>query len=283
MIIAIPTGIKIFNWLATMWGGALRFPTPMLFAVGLVAVFTIGGLSGIMHASAPVDLQQHDSYFVVAHFHYVLVGGAIMGLFSGLYFWFPKVTGRMMSETIGKWHFWLTLIGFNLTFFPMHFSGLFGMPRRTWTYQEELNLETWNQLSTVGAFLFGAASLLLIWNVFRSARRGKTAPPNPWGAGTLEWALPSPPHHYNFPAIPEIRSREPLWDEAERAEVEAVTLAEPAHEPRMPSPSFWPLLTALGVALTWALLMTHLWWAPLVGMTFTAVTVFAWAFQPAFR
>ena len=146
MIIAIPTGIKIFNWLATMWGGALRFPTPMLFAVGVVAVFTVGGLSGIMHASAPIDLQQHDSYFVVAHFHYVLVGGALMGLFSGLYYWFPKVTGRLMSEPLGKWHFWTTMIGFNLTFFPMHFAGLFGMPRRTWTYQAELNLEIWNQV-----------------------------------------------------------------------------------------------------------------------------------------
>ncbi|MCJ7629093.1 MAG: cbb3-type cytochrome c oxidase subunit I, partial [Longimicrobiales bacterium] len=150
MIIAIPTAIKIFNWLATMWGGALRFPTPMLFAVGVVAVFTVGGLGGIMHASAPVDLQQHDSYFVVAHFHYVLVGGALMGLFSGLYYWFPKVTGRLMSESLGKWHFWTTMIGFNLTFFPMHFAGLFGMPRRTWTYRAELNLEVWNQLSTVG-------------------------------------------------------------------------------------------------------------------------------------
>jgi len=283
MIIAIPTGIKIFNWLATMWGGALRFPTPMLFAVGLVAVFTVGGLSGVMHASAPVDLQQHDSYFVVAHFHYVLVGGALMGLFSGLYFWFPKVTGRMMSETLGKWHFWTFLIGFNLTFFPMHFAGLFGMPRRTWTYLADLNLETWNQLSTVGAFIFGASSLLLMWNLFYSVKRGEKAPPNPWGAGTLEWSLPSPPRHYNFPALPRVRSREPLWDDEEREEVEAVTLADPVHEPLMPSPSFWPVVVALGVALTWILLMTHIWWMPLLGLAFTAVAVFGWAFQPAFR
>jgi cytochrome c oxidase subunit 1 len=283
MIIAIPTGIKIFNWLATMWGGALRFPTAMLFAVGVVAVFTVGGLSGVMHASAPVDLQQHDSYFVVAHFHYVLVGGALMGLFSGLYYWFPKVTGRLMSEKIGKWHFWTTMVGFNLTFFPMHFSGLFGMPRRTWTYQAELNLDTWNQLSTVGAFIFGAASLLLIWNVFRSVRKGEKATANPWQAATLEWSIPSPPHHYNFPALPNIRSREPLWDEEERREVEAVTLAEPEHEPQMPSPSFWPFLTALGVVSTWALIMTGIWWMPLVGFAFTAFGIFNWAFQPAFR
>jgi cytochrome c oxidase subunit 1 len=236
-----------------------------------------------MHASAPIDLQQHDSYFVVAHFHYVLVGGAIMGLFSGLYFWFPKVTGRMMSESIGKWHFWLTMIGFNLTFFPMHFSGLFGMPRRTWTYQAELNLQGFNEVSTVGAFIFGFASLLLIWNLFRSARKGEPAPPNPWEAGTLEWSIPSPPHHYNFPELPEVRSREPLWDERERREVEEATLKEPAQEPHMPSPSFWPFLVALGVAGTWALVMTGIWWAPLAGLAFTAFGIFNWAFQPAFR
>jgi cytochrome c oxidase subunit 1 len=283
MIIAIPTGIKIFNWLATMWGGSLRFPTPMLFAVGVVAVFTVGGLSGIMHASAPVDLQQHDSYFVVAHFHYVLVGGAIMGLFSGLYYWFPKVTGKLMSESIGKWHFWTTFVGFNLTFFPMHFAGLFGMPRRTWTYQAELNLETWNVLSTVGAFIFGVASLLLVWNLIRSVRKGEEAPPNPWGASSLEWALPSPPHHYNFPVLPRVRSRDPLWNEREREEIAKQTLVEPDEEPEMPSPSFWPFLLALGVALTWGLLMTKIWWVPLLGMAFTAFAVYGWAFQPAFR
>jgi cytochrome c oxidase subunit 1 len=283
MIIAIPTGIKIFNWLATMWGGALRFPTPMLFAVGVVAVFTLGGLSGVMHASAPIDLQQHDSYFVVAHFHYVLVGGALMGLFSGLYFWFPKVTGKLMSESLGKWHFWTTMIGFNLTFFPMHFAGLFGMPRRTWTYRAELNLETWNQLSTVGAFIFGLSSLLLLWNLVRSLKKGEEASANPWEAGTLEWAIPSPPRHYNFPVLPEVRSREPLWDEAERAEVEAATLVDPEHEPEMPNSSFWPMVVAFGVTLTWALIMTGAWWAPLLGFAVTAFGVFSWAFQPAFR
>ena len=283
MIIAIPTGIKIFNWLATMWGGSLRFPTAMLFSVGVVAVFTVGGLSGIMHASAPVDLQQHDSYFVVAHFHYVLVGGAIMGLFSGLYFWFPKVSGKLMNETIGKWHFWTTFVGFNLTFFPMHFSGLFGMPRRTWTYQAELNLEIWNLLSTVGAFIFGVASLLLVWNIIHSLRKGEESPPNPWEASSLEWSLPSPPEHYNFPKLPEIRQRDPLWDEREKKQIETRTLEEPEEEPEMPSPSFWPFLVALGVALTWGLVMTGIWWVPLLGVAFTAFTVFGWAFQPAFR
>jgi cytochrome c oxidase subunit 1 len=283
MIIAIPTGIKIFNWLATMWGGALRFPTAMLFSVGVVAVFTVGGLSGIMHASAPIDLQQHDSYFVVAHFHYVLVGGAIMGLFSGIYFWFPKVTGRFMSESLGKWHFWTTMVGFNLTFFPMHFSGLFGMPRRTWTYQAELNLDVWNQLSTVGAFIFAVSSLFLIWNLFRSVRKGEKAPANPWNAPTLEWAIPSPPRHYNFPVLPEVRSREPLWDDTEREEVEAMTMAEPEQEPEMPSPSFWPFVLAFGITLTWVLVMTGIWWMPFIGLGVTAYAIFSWAFQPAFR
>ncbi len=283
MIIAIPTGIKIFNWLATMWGGSLRFPTPMLFAVGVVAIFTVGGLSGVMHASAPVDLQQHDSYFVVAHFHYVLVGGALLGLFSGLYFWFPKVTGKLMSESLGKWHFWTTMVGFNLTFFPMHFAGLFGMPRRTWTYQAELNLDTWNQLSTVGAFIFGISSLLLIWNIIYSLRKGEKASANPWEAATLEWSIPSPPHHYNFPVLPEVRSRDPLWDETERAEVEAVTLAEPEEEPVMPSGSIWPMVLAFGILLTWGLVMTGIWWMPFLGLGVTAFATFSWAFQPAFR
>jgi heme/copper-type cytochrome/quinol oxidase subunit 1 len=175
------------------------------------------------------------------------------------------------------------MVGFNLTFFPMHFSGLFGMPRRTWTYQAELNVETWNQLSTVGAFIFSFASLIMVWNLFRSLRKGERAEANPWNAGTLEWSIPSPPHHYNFPSLPEVRSREPLWDDQERDEVERVTLSEPEREPEMPSPSFWPVFTALGVVATWALIMTGIWWMPLVGLALTALGIFSWAFQPAFR
>jgi len=282
MIIAIPTGVKIFNWLATMWGGSIRFTTAMLFSIGLVAVFTIGGLSGVMHASAPVDLQQHDTYFVVAHFHYVIVGGVMMGLFAGFYYWFPKVTGRMPDETLGKIHFWLALIGFNLLFFPMHFSGIYGMPRRTWTYSAELNVELWNQLSTVGGFIFGAAAVVWAWNMIRSARSGAPAGPNPWGAATLEWSIPSPPHHYNFPSLPVVRTREPLWHEEERREVEAVTLAEPEREPEMPRPSFWPILVAAGATLTWALVMTGIWWVPLTGLAFTGFAIFMWAFENPF-
>ena len=282
MIIAIPTGIKIFNWIATMWGGALRFTTPMLWAVGLVAVFTVGGLSGIMHASAPVDLQQHDTYFVVAHFHYVIVGGALFGLFSGLYYWFPKVTGRFMDEGLGKWHFWVTMVGFNLTFFPMHFSGLYGMPRRTWIYTGDLGLEFWNQLSTVGAFIFGAGSLILVWNLWKSTRNGEPAGHNPWDAPTLEWSIPSPPHHYNFPALPEVRSREPLWHEDERKELDAVMLGHADPEPTMPNPSFWPIVLAGAITLTWALVMTREWWAPLIGLALVFIAVYKWATEPAF-
>ena len=282
MIIAIPTGVKIFNWIATMWGGSLRFSTAMLFSIGLVAIFTVGGLSGIMHASAPVDLQQHDSYFVVAHFHYVIAGGVLMGLFAGMYYWYPKVTGRMLSEKLGKWHFWTGFVGFNLNFFPMHFSGLYGMPRRTWTYQSGLGLEIWNQLATVGGFVFGASALFLIWNFIRSYRKGEPAPANPWDAPTLEWSIPSPPRHYNFPELPEVRTREPLWHEDERKEVLAKVQKEPDREPEMPNNSYWPMLTAAGVTLTWGLVMTGVWWAPLVGLAFTGLCVFRWAFEPAF-
>jgi cytochrome c oxidase subunit 1 len=277
MIIAIPTGVKIFNWIATMWGGSIRFTTAMLFAIGLLGIFTIGGLSGIMHASAPIDMQQHDSYFVVAHFHYTIVGGAMTGLFAGLYYWYPKITGRMASETLGKWHFWTFIIGFNLTFFPMHFAGLYGMPRRVFTYPAELNVSGFNLAATIGAFIFGLSSLIMLWNMARSAFKGALAGANPWGAPSLEFSTTSPPPHYNFAEIPEVKSREPLWD----APVEVIT-EHPADEPHMPSPSFWPVLTAFGITLTWVLLMTRIWWAPLFGLAFTAVCVFSWAFQPAF-
>jgi len=282
MIIAIPTGVKIFNWIATMWGGAIRFTTSMLFAIGLLAVFTVGGLSGVMHASAPVDLQQHDTYFVVAHFHYVIVGGVMMGIFAAFYFWFPKVTGRLMSERLGKLHFWTSLVGFNLLFFPMHFSGLYGMPRRTWTYSAALGVDLFNQLSTIGGFVFGLSAVIWVWNIVRSARRGEIAGADPWGAATLEWSIPSPPPHYNFGRLPEVRTREPLWHEDEKRDVEAATLFEPDVEPEMPGPSHWPIFVALGTAGTWALVMTGVWWVPLLGLVFTGFGVFMWAFEDPF-
>ena len=278
MIIAIPTGVKIFNWLATMWGGSLRFDTPMLFCIALVGMFTIGGISGVHHATAPANLQQTDTYYVVAHFHYVLVGGLIMGIFAGLYFWLPKVTGRMLDERLGKWHFWLTVIGANLTFFPMHFAGLLGMPRRIFTYSSELNLASINMLITVGGLIMAVATLIFVYNLWRSLRHGAPAGDNPWNAHTLEWATTSPPAEYNFGRIPEVRSREPMWDNPDEMIAAAQHVPEkPVH---MPSPSYWPIFTAFGITLTAALFMTEIWWMPLLGLLWTAVGVVNWAFEP---
>jgi len=212
MLIAIPTGVKIFNWIFTLWGGSIRFTTAAMFAIGLVAMFTIGGISGIMHSSPPADLQQTDSYFVVAHFHYVLFGGSLMGLFAGIYYYYPKFTGRMLNETLGKWHFWLNFIGSNLAFFPMHFSGLNGMPRRIYTYDAGQGWDIFNAMSTTGAIIVGAASLIFAYNMVMSRRRGAIAGNDPWGGPTLEWSIPSPPPVYNYAHIPLVTSRYPMWD-----------------------------------------------------------------------
>jgi cytochrome c oxidase subunit I len=212
MLIAIPTGVKIFNWIFTMWGGQIRFTSAMLFAIGLIALFTIGGISGIMHSSAAADWQQTDSYFVVAHFHYVLFGGAIMGLYAGTYHYFPKITGRFMNERQGKWHFWTNFIGMNVTFFPMHFAGMLGMPRRIYTYDGGQGWDTFNLLSTIGTFILIGSTLIFLWNLIRSRSHGAIAPANPWEASTLEWSIPSPPPEYNFSALPIVTSRYPLWD-----------------------------------------------------------------------
>ncbi len=212
MLIAIPTGVKIFNWIATMWGGAIRFNSAMLFAIGLVALFTIGGISGVMHSSPPADLQQTDTYFVVAHFHYVLFGGSIMGIFAGIYHYFPKIFGRMMNEPLGKVHFWLNFFAMNLTFFPMHFAGLLGMPRRIYTYDAGQGWDTYNMLASIGAFTLVIATAVFVYNFFRSKSNGPIAGNDPWGAPTIEWAIPSPPPEYNFARLPTITSRYPLWD-----------------------------------------------------------------------
>ncbi|MBX3134168.1 MAG: cytochrome c oxidase subunit I [Gemmatimonadaceae bacterium] len=212
MLIAIPTGVKIFNWIATMWAGEIRFTVPMKFAIALIAMFTIGGISGVMHSSPPADLQQTDTYFIVAHFHYVLFGGSIMGIFAGIYFYYPKMTGRHMSESLGNWHFWLNFIGMNLTFFPMHFSGLYGMSRRIYTYDAGQGFDLFNKLATYGTYLLVVATLIFVWNFLRSRTRGAVAGNDPWGAATLEWSIPSPPPEYNFAQLPEVTSRYPLWD-----------------------------------------------------------------------
>jgi cytochrome c oxidase subunit 1 len=212
MLIAIPTGVKIFNWIFTMWGGSIQFTTAMKFAIGLVSLFTIGGISGVMHASPPADLQQTDTYFIVAHFHYVLFGGSMMGIFGGIYYYYPKMTGRLLSEKLGNWHFWLMFIGMNITFFPMHFSGLYGMPRRTYTYDAGQGWEGFNMASSIGTAILFVGMLIFVYNFFIAGRRGAIAGNDPWKAGTLEWSIPSPPPEYNFARIPHVTSRLPLWD-----------------------------------------------------------------------
>jgi cytochrome c oxidase subunit 1 len=216
MLIAIPTGVKIFNWIATMAQGQLRFTTSMLFGIGLIALFTIGGISGVMHSSPPADLQQTDTYFIVAHFHYVLFGGSIMGIFAGIYLYFPKITGRLMDEKLGKIHFWVNFIGMNLTFFPMHFSGMLGMPRRIYTYDSGQGWDTFNLESSIGAYIIAVATLIFAYNFLKSRKSGAIAGPNPWDAGTLEWTIPSPPPDYNFAVLPTVTSRYPLWEGDER-------------------------------------------------------------------
>lgn len=212
MVIAVPTGIKIFNWLATMWGGRIRFATAMLFAVAFLIQFVIAGLTGIMLSVAPWDWQLHNSYFVIAHFHYVLVGAIVFNIFSAFYYWFPKVTGRMLSESLGKWHFWLFLIGFHMTFDTMHFVGILGMPRSIYTYFPGRGWDTLNLVVSIGAYVQGIAVLVFVYNMYHSLKHGAVAGNDPWDAWTLEWATPSPPPAYNFATDPVVRSRRPLWD-----------------------------------------------------------------------
>jgi cytochrome c oxidase subunit I len=211
--IGVPTGVKMFNWIFTMWRGQLTFSTPLIFAIGFLTMFLIGGINGVFSAAVPVDFALHDTYWVVAHLHYVLFGGSVFGVFAGVYYWFPKMTGRMLDEGLGKIHFVLMFIGFNLTFFPMHMLGIKGMPRRIADYASDAGWNDWNMAATIGGFMIGASMLPFLWNVFVSLRNGKIAGDDPWEANTLEWATSSPPPPYNFDRLPEIRSERPLFDQ----------------------------------------------------------------------
>jgi cytochrome c oxidase subunit 1 len=317
MLIGIPTGIKVFNWLGTLWGGSIRFTTAMLFAISFVAMFTIGGISGVMHAAAPSDLQQTDTYFVVAHLHYVFFGGTVLGLWAGIYYWYPKITGRLMSERMGKWHFWLTLVGMNLTFFPMHWLGMLGMPRRIFTYADNMGFNETNLLISLGAFVIAAGTLVFAVNLAWSWKRGKVAGPNPWGAATLEWSIPSPPPVYNFAKIPVVHSRMPLWEgdptrdagiphgrteeETERVTLLGTKVGE-VHDPEadenrmsshdlgihLPPPSYWPIVTAMAISAIFIGLIFrrvdgwahNLWLLVFVGVAALVVSIYAWAFEP---
>jgi cytochrome c oxidase subunit 1 len=212
LLVSIPTGIKFFNWLATMYGGKISFASPMLFAFGFLSMFLIGGLTGIMLAAAPFDYQLQDSYFVVGHFHWVLIGGTLFGAFAGIHYWYPKVTGRMLSERLAQWQFWLLYIGFILTFGPMHLTGFLGMPRRIYTYDADRGWEFWNQVTTAGALVQSLSYLFFVANLFISLKNGPAAGDDPWDAWTLEWSTTSPPPPYNFESIPVVHSRRPLWD-----------------------------------------------------------------------
>ncbi|MEW5926292.1 MAG: cytochrome c oxidase subunit I [Gemmatimonadota bacterium] len=263
VMIAIPSGVQVFCWIATLWAGRPRFDTPLLWVLGFVVLFVLGGITGVMVASVPFDQQAHDTHFVVAHLHYVQIGAFVFPLFGAFYYWFPKITGRMLSETLGKWNFWLFFVGVNVTFFPLHFLGMMGMTRRIYTYLPETGWGPLNLVATVGAFTIAASVLVFLWNVLRSLRRGAPAGDDPWGSHTLEWATSSPPPAYNFLRIPVVQGLYALWERTpdrpvvvgmnpRRREVLLTTVldAEPDARYQHPGPSVAPLLAALALGVT---------------------------------
>jgi cytochrome c oxidase subunit 1 len=292
MFIAVPTGVKILNWTATMWGGKLKFSVPMLFSIGLITMFTIGGLSGVTHAVAPADTQQTDTYYIVAHFHYVLFGGAFFGFMGGFYFYWPKVFGYLLNETLGKWNFWLMLLGFNLTFGPMHILGLQGMSRRVYTYDANYGFDLWNKVATIGAFTLAASIALFIFNIFYSKAKAKALPnpgPDPWDARTIEWMIPSPVPAYNFDPIPTVTHLDEFWyrkyGETEDGRLVRIAatedVAQPVHDANvhLPSPSYWPIVTAISLPIIGYGLIFSLWLC-IIGGLVLITGIYGWVTEP---
>ena len=288
MVIVIPTAVQIFCWIAALWKGRPRLAAPLLFVIGFIVIFVLGGLSGVTLASVPLDLQVHDTFYVVAHFHYVLIGGAVFPLIGGLYYWYPKMTGRMYDERLGRWSFFMLFAGFNVTFFPMHQLGLMGMPRRVYTYPEAMGWTTLNVVSSAGALLLVAGGVMLLYNLLHSRRAGMIASDNPWNADSLEWATSSPPPVYNFAEIPVVEGRHALWDRSSDAPVVTgirddvrevlvtdVMDATPAHRDEFPDPSIWPFLAAVATGgLLLGLIFTP--WAMVYGSLPVFVTLVGW-------
>ena len=300
MAIALPTGVKIVNWTMTLWGGKLRFTTAMMFAIGLIIEFTIGGLSGVLHSVSPSDTQQTDTYFVVAHLHYVLFGGAVFGLFAGFYYWWPKVFGKMLSERLGKWNFWLMVLGMNMTFGPMHILGLQGQPRRMqiWTNARAgdgfFNGAFWNLVATIGSFILALGIFMFILNVFRTTRKGAAAPGDPWDARSLEWMTTSPPQEHNFDTIPHVHALDDFFhrkyeEDEETGEITQVSnYEEIMHELHdkadkqfhMPSPSYWPVVLALGLPIiAYGVIFNRL--LAVFGAAIVMFAIFGWSLEPS--
>ena len=284
MAIAIPTGVKILNWIGTLWKGSIHLNTPMLFALGFIITFTLGGVSGVMHAQAASDAQQQDTYFIVAHLHYVLFGGSILALIAGIYYWFPKFSGRMFNEKLGQLSFWLIFGGFNVTFFPMHFTGLDGMPRRIYTYSGDMGWDFWNMVSTGGSAILALGLLVFMHNIISSWRNGEKAEGDPWDGRTLEWSIPSPPPEHNFDVIPTVYDRDDWWSQKRREVRRAVPVAggsgeQEHHSIHLPQPSYWPIVVSIGLLAGGYGLIYNLAVAA-IGGAIAMIAIYAWSFEP---